>query len=250
MQTEQLYRDYPDNAGFMAHYAMLQERYFKDSRKSDLVLAAMVGSRMDKAGRDDLAVLDIGCSTGALMYHLHAAYPALRLTGGDLSRQVIERCRADERLAGLPFEVMDILELQKPPGGYDIVIGNAIFYGFSNRLLTDALARVASVLNPGGALLVFDYLHPYHQDVEIVEYSETFPQGHPLHYRSFRTVAGILAGAGFAPPEFKPFDLPLDIPDPGYESVHTHTKTLADGSRLQFRGILTQPWCHMMAERI
>lgn len=249
MEIEALFKAYPNDVPYMEYYSRLQERYFKNARMSDLVLASLVDracANMPKNAK----VLDIGCSTGAFLYHLRDAFPDLQMQGGDLSESIIENCRTDPRLAGIDFQVMDICNLPQDSESVDIVICNAILYGFSNRLFSSALANIARVLKKGGVFLAFDFFHPYHQELEIIEYSGPFPQGHPMHMRSFSAVTRALNDAGLGKAEFMPFDLPIDLPDQGYESNHTRTVAAMDGKRLQFRGTLFQPWCHLAVERV
>jgi hypothetical protein len=58
-----------------------------------------------------------------------------------------------------------------------------------------------------------------------------------------------LSAAGFAEPRFTPFEIGVDLPDNGPASISTRTVTARDGRRLQFRGCLSQPWCHMAVRK-
>jgi hypothetical protein len=108
---------------------------------------------------------------------------------------------------------------------------------------------IFETLAPGGVFVCFDLFHPWEQDLAIVEKSRAFPEGLPLHFRSYASVTALLQKAGFAKMEFHPFQIPIDLPKPDLNQITTFTEKLADGSRLQFRGCLSQPWNHLVAVR-
>lgn len=251
MQPRELYEHYPNDNKHIRSYIQYQERYAKDARDSDKTLIALVARVLAEASPAGRAqrLLDIGCSTGNLLIHLRRAFPALELQGGDLSELSIAECRSNPVLAGVKFEVMNILRLDKQATRYDLITANAILYGFTDELFAASLASINRALMPGGWLIAFDFFHPWEQDVELVEKSAIFPNGHPLHFRSFATARKALAAAGFEEPHFQPFEISVDLPDKGPSSISTRTVTAADGRRLQFRGALNQPWCHMMARK-
>ena len=60
-----------------------------------------------------------------------------------------------------------------------------------------------------------------------------------------------LMNAGFSDIQFYPFEIPIDLPEPNAASdLTTYTRRTEIGSRLQFRGSLYQPWCHLTARKI
>jgi SAM-dependent methyltransferase len=251
MQTRELYEKYPHDNEYIRSYIAYQERYAKDARDSDKKLIELLGHLLAEhapAGRQ-ARVLDIGCSTGNLLVHLRRAFPSLDLTGGDLSELSIAGCKANPALAGVSLEVMDILRLAERPMRYDIVVTNAILYGFTDDLFAGSLKSIHDALVPGGWLVAFDFFHPWEQNVALIEKSALFPDGHPLHFRSFSSTRAALSAAGFAEPRFTPFEIGVDLPDNGPASISTRTVTARDGRRLQFRGCLSQPWCHMAVRK-
>jgi SAM-dependent methyltransferase len=251
MQPRELYEKYPNDNEYIKSYIAYQERYAQDARDSDKKLVALVGELLAEHAPADRRprLLDIGCSTGNLLIHLHRAFPTLELTGGDLSELSIAGCKANEALGGVTLEVMDIRRLGEQPGRYDIVTTNAILYGFTDDLFEASLKAIHQVLVPGGWLVAFDFFHPWEQNVELVEKSAHFPDGHPLHFRSYSTTRAATSAAGFEEPRFAPFEIGVDLPDKGPASISTHTVTARDGRRLQYRGCLSQPWCHMAARK-
>lgn len=246
--TGDLYAGYPNDARHMADYIAYQKRYAGTVRESDRRILALVAEVVQASG-PGCRLLDIGCSTGNLLRHLKGAFPGLSLTGGDLSEMQLAACREDPDLAGIAFEAIDILAVGRF-SAFDIVTANAILYGFAPEAFEHAVASIGAALRPGGTLIAFDLFHPFEQEVAIVERSAAFPDGHPLHFRSYGWTRRALAAAGFAEPAFHPFAIPIDLPMPGRDSVRTYTRRDAEGARLQFRGTLFQPWCHMVARRV
>src|SRR5688572_7264436 len=113
MQSRQLYEKYPNNNEYIKSYISYQERYAQEARDSDRKLVGLVGELLAEHApkHRQPRLLDIGCSTGNLLIHLRRAYPALELAGGDLSQLSIAGCKANQALAGVRLEVMDILRL-------------------------------------------------------------------------------------------------------------------------------------------
>jgi SAM-dependent methyltransferase len=236
-------------------YNQYQQRYAEQPREGDkklieLVRAVAVPRLQAGAG---VALLDIGCSTGNLLFHLKQALPGLELVGGDLAQSAITTCRDNPRLSGIRFEIMDVLNL--PSDRFDIVVANASTFFFSDEDYDRATASIARSLRKGGSYFSFEYLHPYEQNVTVIEKSRSFPDGLHLHFRPYSTARRILERQGFRQITFAPFSIPIDLAmgqtysdnREGYEDLNSFTITTQSGERLLFRGTLFQPWCHMSA---
>jgi SAM-dependent methyltransferase len=243
------YSDYVSDDAFQARYATYQQRYADSIRESDKVLLRLVA---EAAGRPDPRVLDIGCSTGNFLRHLRGAMPEAQLTGGDMAAGVLEGCRSDPALSGIDFRVMDMTAVE---GRYDVVVANAVGFFLTAEEYERALAGIARALEPGGAYIAFEWLHPFVQELAIREVSKWRPDGLTIHARSFDAVDGMLRRAGFREVEFKPFEIPFDL-QPGatvsdnadvVENLVSYTVRTEDAARLTFRGALYQPWCHFVA---
>ncbi len=238
---------------FTEKYNLYQQRYADEPREGDKVLIQLVKDAVlpRLEGGEEVTVLDIGCSTGNLLYHLKRAVPALNLIGGDLASSAIEECKADPRLQGIDFKVMDILDL--PSNRFDIVISNAATYFFGHEQYALAVASIGRSLRPNGRWFSYEFMHPYEQDLHIVEKSRNHPDGLSLYFRSYSFVRRVLAEHGFGPPEFRPFKIPIDLARNesqtetavGYEDMNSYTVKAESGERMLFRGTLFQPWCHL-----
>lgn len=249
MSEDFSYREYVTDEAFLRGYNAYQAKYAEQMRESDKVLVGLIGEIFSKRPpeRGPLKVLDIGCSTGNLLLHLRRLMPSLALTGGDLAESSLAECRANPALAGVEFLALDLLDLPAQPK-YDVVTVNAVLYMMTDEQIDTALASLSRALAPAGTLIVFDFFHPFEQDLTIMEASRTHPAGLRLRFRPMARFTAALAAAGFSDAVYRPFTLPIDLPrhaDDG--ELITYTVPAADGRRLPFRGTLFQPWCHLTA---
>jgi SAM-dependent methyltransferase len=249
MKKEHLYESYPHNESHMRDYVEYQQKYISSVRESDRVIIEIVAELLgNRHGNNFVNLLDIGCSTGNLLRHLKRAFPGIGLTGSDLSDLQIDVCRKDPELAGISFIGSDIRALPAV-ANYDMIIANAILYGFDEAGFSECVASLAGALKPGGNLIAFDFFHPWTQEVAIIEKSGNFPAGHPLHFRSYGLSRSILERYGFKSIDFRPFSIPIDLPMPDYgkNSIDSYTVPTTQGEKLLFRGTIFQPWCHLVA---
>jgi SAM-dependent methyltransferase len=250
MSSEFSYKDYVTDEDFLAGYNAYQRKYATQIRESDKIILGMVGDLLRERGSDaaPAELLDIGCSTGNLLLHLKRSFPGLRLTGGDLAEASLAECHANSALTGIEFRTLDLLDL--PANAFDIVTVNAVLYMMADAEFERALASLSRALRQGGALIAFDFCHPFEQDIRIIERSRTHAEGLALHFRPEGKVRRWLDDTGFRDPVFRPFTLPIDLPRPADDGeLISYTVTAADGRRLPFRGTLFQPWCHILARK-
>jgi cyclopropane fatty-acyl-phospholipid synthase-like methyltransferase len=231
-----LFSLYTNDKSHMEDYIAYQARYRKTPRESDKVILDLLSTVNGET------LLDIGCSTGNLLYHIKNRY-GFTLTGGDMSTMEIESCKNDPALSGITFRTLDIRYL--PEKAFDVIISNAILYGFDDDDFSAAIKSICGALRSGGSLIAFDFFHPFRQEVSIIEKSNHH-QGagglHPMHFRSYANVEKLLASTGFTHTSFKPFKIQIDLPFQGYDSITTYTS-----GGFQFRGCLSQPWCHLIS---
>ena len=107
MAAETTYREYVADREFERGYAEHQQRWRESVRESDRVLLRRIAAIRAALGRP-LSLLDIGCSTGNLLYHLRGASPDDELVGADLMAETVQRNAADPALAEIRFDVADV----------------------------------------------------------------------------------------------------------------------------------------------
>jgi SAM-dependent methyltransferase len=114
---------------------------------------------------DACRVLDVACGTG--MHAIELARRGYEVVGADLSAPMIERARANAEAAGVEVrfvvagfgelaEKLALSRVEGVGGPLDAVLclGNSLPHVLSAEDLSDALADFATVLHPGGLLLI------------------------------------------------------------------------------------------------
>ena len=248
------YLNYTSDDELARVYGEYQKKYAENPRESDKKTAQLVIRCLKDMSIGDRAprILDIGCSTGNFMRHLRAVLPDAAIIGGDLMVPVIEQCRKDPTLKGMPFEVMDVFDIPSAQP-FDVITANAVNVYFEADEYRRAAASIAKALRPGGALIAYEWVCPGNEQRKITETSAWHPNGLTFWFRAEAIVDSAFRGAGFAEVSVEHFELPIDLPPPAPGSVaeaslETYTlKELETGRRMMFRGTLYQPWAHILA---
>jgi SAM-dependent methyltransferase len=248
MTLKNHYSKYVTDEKLLSSYNAYQDKDKDNPRESDKVSAEILHREFVTGA--DRRILDIACSTGNFLRHLRQRLKDASLTGADLAVSSIEKCQQDPSLSGIEFKVADCLNLA-PLGPFDAVTANAVTFLFDWPDYHRALRSIHDVLKPGGVYVGFELIHPFSvQDLTIVETNDWNPAGFTLRFRPMKKVEAALHDAGFAHVEFCPFVLPIDLPLAGYDAdVVTYTRKDENGERMAFRGVLYQPWCHMVARK-
>ena len=242
------YKKYVTDDETLVKYNEYQKKYRTNIRDSDKKIIDIISnlSKLDK----NPSILDIGCSTGNLLYHIQNKFPSATLFGGDLSQTSIEICKRDEDLKKISFSTKDMLNINESDK-YDLIIVNAVTYLFSWEEYDKAIQSIFAALKKGGYLIDFEWLHPFDvQDLTIYETNEWNPNGMKMHIRPYKKVSEYLKKAGFSSINFEAFEISKELPCLGFDKDTTsYTKKDLEGKNMLFRGILYQPWCHMIAQK-
>jgi SAM-dependent methyltransferase len=120
----------------------------------DAVLAARVppGAR---------SVLDVGCGDGFLAARLAERVPTV--VGLDIDEAVLDRARTRFPALNIRWRRDDALTAALPEAPFDAVVSNAAFHHFDDPQA--ALARLGSLLRPGGVLAVVTFARPTPRDL-------------------------------------------------------------------------------------
>lgn len=113
--------------------------------------AAAVGVR-DLSGKD---VLEVGCGRGGGSALVFERFAPRSLTGLDLARAAINRCRRRYGRAGLQFVAGDAEALPFPAATFDAVLSVESSHCYPD--VPAFLREVHRVLRPGGVLLLTDF---------------------------------------------------------------------------------------------
>ena len=243
------YREYVKDKKYFGTYEAYQQRYRRRPRESDRVLVSLVRKALvSKKGL--VRILDVGCSTGNPLYWLQKQLPGAELVGTELAESSLKQCRKDPALSRVSFETLDITA-RPPRGRYDAITVNAVFYCFSEQEFRQSVSNLAQALKPGGCLFAYDFFHEVDDyRLALVEHSRTFPKGHKISMRPRNGVRAVLMKSGFSQVQFRPFSMPFDLAKREHAPVlMSYTRRMRSGERLTFRGVLYQPWCHLVARR-
>ena len=113
------------------------------------------------AGRDQrhVALLDVACGTGRLLRDIRLAWPAIGLTGLDLSAAYLEESR--NHFKGLrPATLLEANaeSIPLPTGSQDIVVTVFLYHELPPEVRPRVTTEMARVLKPGGRLIFIDSL--------------------------------------------------------------------------------------------
>lgn len=109
--------------------------------------AQVILSWLDRLGRRDLEILEVGCGAGWLCAQL-TRYG--RVTATDLSDQVL--ARAAKRVPQAKFIAGDFMELPFEENKYDAVVSLEVLSHVSRQ--REFLQKIARILKPGGHLML------------------------------------------------------------------------------------------------
>ncbi len=101
-------------------------------------------------------ILDIGCGTGQLEKSLLQKWPNLKITGIDLSEDMLGF--AQKRIGSNPniiFKQGDFLETSLEENSFDVAFSISNLHYFSNPL--SVFEKVKRVLKPGGLFIIVDW---------------------------------------------------------------------------------------------
>jgi ubiquinone/menaquinone biosynthesis C-methylase UbiE len=106
---------------------------------------------------DGAAVLDVGTGPGVLLVELADRRPDLRLTGVDLSADMIAAAARNLERFGdrARAQVGDVTRLPFPDQSYDVIVSSLSLHHWANPAA--AAPELARVLAPGGKVYIYDF---------------------------------------------------------------------------------------------
>jgi 2-polyprenyl-3-methyl-5-hydroxy-6-metoxy-1,4-benzoquinol methylase len=113
--------------------------------------------------RSRINILELGCGTGELAYHL-AVLTSAQVTGVDLSQRFIDHAKTTHKHEKLRFIVADLSRTipRSDSEKYDYIVGNGILHHLYHHLHT-FLPALGRWLAPGGRLIFWEpnLVNPY-----------------------------------------------------------------------------------------
>lgn len=195
--------------------------------------------------------VDVCCGAGANMYHLGRAFPNLQWTGVDINEELLETGKGifERKGASAEFVHGDARCLAELFGDkqFDVVFSIQSlswmphYEGFLEPLL--------AITKPHGGTMFITSLFtdsPVDAQILLTEYGpdRSDPPYGPFNYNVYSTDRFIdfCYESGAARVDVADFEIDIDLQPPERPGLGTFTRTLADGSRLQFSGPLWLPW--------
>ena len=189
IDTEEGLKEYYEQLAEMTDYADLGEaNYWLERRRTEIIMDLL-------ALRSATSVLDIGCGEGLQLEWFQKSFPALRLTGIDVSERRIERAKQRVPSANLIVRSGTGPGLGFAAGSFDRAFCSEVLEHLPQP--EQVLANAYDVLRPGGLLVVSV---PYAQKLVRVICMHCGKITTDAHVNSFdeAKIAGMLREAGFA----------------------------------------------------
>jgi ubiquinone/menaquinone biosynthesis C-methylase UbiE len=159
-------------------------------------------------GRDqrDLRLLDVACGSGRFLGQLGQVFPAMPMTGVDLSQAYLDEASRylRDRRRTICFERANAESLPFESQSFDIATCVYLFHELPNAVRRQVTSEIARILKPGGLFVFVDSL----QWGDVKGYDgllEAFPQRfHEPYYLDYlgdklEGPDGVFANAGMAP---------------------------------------------------
>jgi ubiquinone/menaquinone biosynthesis C-methylase UbiE len=142
---------------------------------------------------DDAQVLDVGTGPGVLLVELAGRRPDLRLTGVDLSTDMVA---AAQRNVGefedrVSVRVGDVADLPFPDDSFDAVVTSLSMHHWDRP--ADAVPELARVLRTGGRLFVYDFGHAPFDVLTETARERGILGGRPVRPTTIRTGVPVLS---------------------------------------------------------
>jgi ubiquinone/menaquinone biosynthesis C-methylase UbiE len=157
----------------------------------------------DMRGRDQrhIKLLDVACGTGRFLRQMRLTFPALTLTGLDLSKTYLaEAERQFEGLRGATWLAANAEAIPLPDASQDIVTSIFLFHELPPNVRRVVTGEIARVLKPGGVFVFLDSLQMGDKpgwDGLLEAFPVRFHEPYYRHY-TIDDLDGMFAAAGLA----------------------------------------------------
>ena len=148
--------------------------------------------------------LEIGCGTG--IFTSIIARSGADITAIELSPELVERARAENKAPNVAYRVMNVEKLEFPDDSFDCVYGSSVLHHLN---LQAALPEMRRVLKPGGAFVFTEpnMLNPQIMLQKNIPALKAYMGDSPDETAFFRwQIKGLLLDAGFSSVKTEPFD--------------------------------------------
>jgi ubiquinone/menaquinone biosynthesis C-methylase UbiE len=132
-------------------------------------------------------VLDAGTGPGVLLVELARRRPDLRLTGVDLSADMVTAARRNVARFGdrVAVEEGDVTRLPFPDNAFDVVVSSISLHHWDD--VAAAAPELARVLRPGGRVHIYDFPFAPVEELGAAAWTRSVLCGQPPERTPFRT---------------------------------------------------------------
>jgi ubiquinone/menaquinone biosynthesis methyltransferase len=116
---------------------------------------------------EKLDCLDIACGTGDLTFRLAAQYPAGRIVALDLTEEMVNYARINNRFSNITFTIANMCRMDFPDNSFDIITGGYALRNAPN--LEEALKEIHRVMKPGATAAILDFSKPASHFLQKIE---------------------------------------------------------------------------------
>lgn len=141
-------------------------------------------------------ILDLGCGTGLELTYYFAAYPHARVTGIDLSGEMLAALRKKFPDRELTLIQGSYFDLPLGKSVYDAAVSVESLHHFTQTEKTALYQRICAALKPDGYFILTDYFAPtaadeasFRQELTRLRVAEGISDGEFYHYDTPLTVA-------------------------------------------------------------
>jgi ubiquinone/menaquinone biosynthesis C-methylase UbiE len=133
------------------------------------------------------AVLDVGTGPGVLLAEIARSRPDLRVTGIDLSADMISRAERNvgEFTERVTARVADVCDLPFAEDTFDLIVTSFSLHHWED--VETAARELARVLRPGGRLYVYDFRRAPFETLDAAARGRNIFTGRPVQHTVIRT---------------------------------------------------------------
>lgn len=157
--------------------------------------------------KDCGALLDLGCGTGLELDEIFRRLPGLRVTGIDLTREMLEKLREKHPGETLTLICGDYFKEELGTEQYGCAVSFQTMHHFSHEAKTELYTKICRALKPGGVYIECDYMVETQEEEDFyfsenarLRREQNIPDGSYAHYDTPCTTANqitMLQNAGF-----------------------------------------------------
>jgi ubiquinone/menaquinone biosynthesis C-methylase UbiE len=135
----------------------------------------------------NVSLLDVACGTGRFLREVRRTYPAMKLTGLDLSQPYLDEAERHGRgLRAVTWLKANAEAIPLPDASQDIVTSVYLFHELPPNVRRTVFAEIARVLRPGGLFVLIDSLQNGDRPGGWDSFLESFPERfHEPYYRHY-----------------------------------------------------------------